>query len=537
MAENLKINIGANTKDFEKGTRKVKSELRDLNRTASQTMSGIGDALGVNTGKLEQMGSALRGLGSQLEGSGNSGVAAFGRMLKGLNALKVGIAGLGLAAVVNTFKALHNEAEAFMRTAQGASLGRQLTAFVDVYKQALRDAHEETGRTMAEWETGVKQAAKTWKDTVWEGFRSGSFAAGAMGMDTTPYTKNQEKAVSLGNRAKEIAKELYDLERKRADQSRQVADIDAQIAEQKLIASDRDRTDLERLAAINQARALINQKLQLQQPVEERILEFMDEYNGLASSTPEQLDAANAQYIRMQGVIREAAQELRSLNRLSGEVTKNVEKANKERERQLALIADPLEALPAITGQAVQGTPTVALKLEPYYDQKEIIDISNEIAATLERGITSFAESVGTLLGDLIAGSNEAWSDFGDAMLTTLADLAMTVGEIAVGIGVALLGIKKGLESLQPGPMLIAGAALIALGAAAKASLKQAAAGSYSANTSSLGMANYSAGSNVAAPGYDTSVLEVHVTGELVASGNQLKAVIDNEDRRLKHTT
>lgn len=536
MAENLKINIGANTKDFEKGARKVKSELKDLSKVSDRALSDLGNAFGVNTGQIQQMGSALRGLGERLSQQGNAGAAAFGNMLKGLNAFKVGIAGLGLAAVTTAFKALHSEAEAFRKTVQGAYLDRSLTAFVDTYRQALSDMREETGRTIAEAETRWQKFWRTFGASVKELWASGQLAASAMGMEdyTTGYD-NVGKATTAANKAADIAKEIYKLERQRSDTTRRVAELDAQIAEQRRIAADQTYTAQQRMAAIQNAQAAILEKRNLQLPIEQRISALMDEMNSLASSTPAQIDAANQQYVRAQGIIRQADEELKSLARTQKTITAEVEKERRAREEARAIIAEELPRLPGITGTATTGA-AVGIKLEPYYDPKEIVDISQDIAATLERGISSFAESIGTLLGELASGSDEAWSNFGDAMLSTLGDLAMTVGSIAVSIGVALLAIKAGLESLQPVPMMIAGAALIALGAAAKASIKQAASGSYSANTSSLGTANYSEGTNVA-PDYNTSVMEIRVTGELTASGNQLKAVIQNEDRRLRHTT
>ena len=535
MAENLKINIGADTKDFEKGARKVKSELKDLSKVSDRALSDLGSAFGVNTGQIQQMGSALRGLGERLSQQGNAGAAAFGNMLKGLNAFKVGIAGLGLAAVTTAFKALHSEAEAFRKTVQGADLDRSLTAFVDTYRQALSDMREETGRTIAEAETRWQKFWRTFGATVKEVFLSGEAAQAALGIEVNPSGGNTGRATTVANRAEAIATEIYNLERKRSDTTRRVAELDAQIAEQRRIAADHTYTAQQRMAAIQSAQAAILEKRNLQLPIEQRISALMDEMNSLTSSTPAQIDAANQQYVRTQGIIRQADEELKSLARTQKAVTAEVEKERRAREEARAIMAEELPRLPGITGTATTGA-AVGIKLEPYYDPKEIVDISQDIAATLERGISSFAESIGTLLGELASGSDKAWSNFGDAMLSTLGDLAMTVGSIAVSIGVALLAIKAGLESLQPVPMMIAGAALIVLGAAAKASIKQAASGSYSANTSSLGTASYSEGTNVA-PEYNTSVMEIRVTGELTASGNQLKAVIQNEDRRLRHTT
>ena len=46
----MKIIIGADTGDFEKGAKSVKQGLRDLDKTTASAMDSIGKAFGVNTG-------------------------------------------------------------------------------------------------------------------------------------------------------------------------------------------------------------------------------------------------------------------------------------------------------------------------------------------------------------------------------------------------------------------------------------------------------------------------------------------------------
>ena len=73
----MKIGIGADTGDFEKGARKVKQEMKDLDKVSSNAFAAIGNALGVDVGKVQQFSSALAGLGNKLAQTGAEGASAF----------------------------------------------------------------------------------------------------------------------------------------------------------------------------------------------------------------------------------------------------------------------------------------------------------------------------------------------------------------------------------------------------------------------------------------------------------------------------
>ena len=116
---NMKVIIGADTKDFDKGAKDVKQGLKDLSKTGDQAISSLGDAFGVNTGKVNQMVSAVRGLGARMTEASSTGVKAFGQLLGSITPLGGAIAGLGLAAAIAGFKALKAEADNFKSTIDG----------------------------------------------------------------------------------------------------------------------------------------------------------------------------------------------------------------------------------------------------------------------------------------------------------------------------------------------------------------------------------------------------------------------------------
>ena len=97
---NLKTVFSSDTKDFERGSKKVRQGIKDLEKVGTSTLSTIGDAFGLNTGKIGQMTSAIVGLGAKLRDCGSTGGAAIGKLITGMGTLGAGIAGLGLGAAI-----------------------------------------------------------------------------------------------------------------------------------------------------------------------------------------------------------------------------------------------------------------------------------------------------------------------------------------------------------------------------------------------------------------------------------------------------
>ncbi len=91
---NMKVIFGSDTKDFEKGAQAVKQGLKDLDKGTASMLSSLSNAFGVSSAKVEQMTSAVRGLGYRLVETGNEGAKAFGSMLASIGPLAAGIAGL-----------------------------------------------------------------------------------------------------------------------------------------------------------------------------------------------------------------------------------------------------------------------------------------------------------------------------------------------------------------------------------------------------------------------------------------------------------
>jgi len=136
-------------------------------------------------------------------------------------------------------------------------------------------------------------------------------------------------------------------------------------------------------------------------------------------------------------------------------------------------------------------------KIKETYEKMvaEAQDFSSRISDTINSGVVgafqAMAQSIGES-GKIDLGTMVA------AILNPLGDMAITTGVLALGIGKAVAGIKASLLTLSPVAAIAAGAALIALGVAAKAGAAAIAGsggggggGSYSGNQTSISGSMY----------------------------------------------
>lgn len=513
----MKIGIGADTQDFDKGARKVQQEMKDLNKVSSDALASLGSALGVDVGKLQQFSSALAGLGNKLTQTGREGTTAFGRISNSVASVAAGIAGLGLAAAIAAFKQLNTEADAFEATIQGGVIKAQTEAYTSTVRQAIRDLRGD-GKSFAGFRQYVKEA--------W----AGTLAAFQSGFNSDVY----QAALEAGGRAKEIATELYNIELQRKENSVRVSQIDAQIARQREIIYDATKSATERSEALARAQQLIKEKLDLQLPLAKRERDLLVEYNSLASTTNKEYDAEISAKIAVNGLIQQEAAEQRTLLRQQKQINEQLEKeAMLKNKEDLAPFA--ISRLPGITGKAeMQVEVPIVLKAPQNTEEikQEFLDLGEELSSIFEDFTNKMAESIGELTANLINGERP-WQNFANSAISAFGDMAISVGKLAISTGYATLGIQTALESLNGWVAIAAGVALVALGSAVKAGMANIAAGNYS---SGAGVAVATTSSSIGND-YESRDVYVNVQGTLRADGDQLVAVIQNTNRKNTVTT
>lgn len=558
--QNAKVVFEADTRDLSRGAKQARQEIKDFGKVSDDVTKSIGDAFGVNTAKLEQMSNATRELGRQLSESGSTGVAAFGKVLESISAAQVAIAGLGIGAAISAFKLLTAEAENFKNTVAGANLEMQTAAYVSTYSQALHDFNAQTGQSVAEFESKWKKAFGRFKANFQQSFTNtltgnvdwGTALAGPLvGAFTGVNKEQQQAALAAATRAEEISAEMFNIQREIAAKSVEWARSEAQIAEYRRIARDDTASIAQQQQAISSAQSLIAQRYGEEYTLRARIAALQTEMNSLSASSVADEDKQYQLQIQAENVLRNKESMIKSLNREQASLTRQVNAEATEREKAAAALEAQRLAMANLRASVsgtnlgvsagaaagLQGQATtmqIGAIIKPTYDPKEITDISREVASLVEQGVASVSESIGSLIGDLASGG-DAWHNFASNALSAFGDMAISVGKMAISVGTATLGIKAALESLNGYVAIAAGAALVALGTAVKTGLGNIASGNYSASASVS--TPFFGSASAATGGYATSAINVKVTGTLVAQGNQLKAVIDNENSRRNTVT
>lgn len=392
-APNLKVNIGADTSDFEKGAKTTKQGLRDLEKVGGDALGKLGDAFGVNTGKLGQMASALQGLGAKLSSCGDAGTKAFGSILTSVAPVAAAIAGLGIGAATAAFKALNAEAQNFRTTVAGANLEMATAAYVDTYRQVLHDFNSGTGEAVANAQSKWSKFWGTLGASFKTYFSSGAFAESLIqgeggrttGEGTREYFNRLAAANNAATRAEEISNEIYKLERQRSENLVRIAQLDAEIAANRVIMSDATATLAQRQAAAAAAEALINEKYRIRIPLETQIADLMEEANGLAASTPAQIDAANQQRILANNLAAQQSQELRTINKTSASIANAA--AREAAERRAAAAATAATRATAISRRVDNAVTRAILTrlIEP--DEAQEAELRAHLTNALETAI------------------------------------------------------------------------------------------------------------------------------------------------------
>ena len=572
---NMKIGIGADTSDFEKGAKQVKQGLKDLSKTGQQSLSSLGEAFGVNTGKVGEMTSAIRGLGAKMTEASNTGVQAFGKLLGSITPLGGAIAGLGLGAAIAGFKQLKSEAENFKSTIDGMNMSMATSAYLSTYKQVLHDVNSDTGKAVAEamdkWQRGfgtfkanlgatfttVVGGESKWYDAIlptgiirgWRTVREGI-----------------DEATAAAERNADRASQIADIQKQELQVRMDIADIDVEIAEQRRIIRDRSKSAEERAAAEVAVRDKIAEKAKMQSDMAEALYTLQSQITSEAGSTYDQMKEVTDLYVQWKSVSAGEVDQMASIDRYANSIATSTSKsaaAARQFREEVAKMSEvqnkwsglgtvSTEGISSLQGGVMGPSMTILPRVDGDYwrktinaqlgdvtigigfkaDTDQIYDITNEVTSLMEQSIARTGELIGNLIGTL-AGGGDAWGDFKSAALSAFGDMAIAVGKIAISMGVAASGIDVALKDTGQWYVAVAaGAALVALGAAVKSSLASVAGGDYSA----AGGGYSGGGGSSSSGGYETREVTVTVNGTLQANGDQLIAVINNTNKRNYYT-
>ena len=533
---NLKTVYSSDTKDFEKGSKKVRQGIKDLEKLGTSTLSTIGDAFGLNTGKIGQMTSAIVGLGAKLRDCGSTGGAAIGKLITGMGTLGAGIAGLGIGAAIAGFQRLNTLAENFGQTMQGISLKAAVDQYRATYGQAMMDS---MGGKASGWFN-----ARTRLQTGWD--RVTNFTGNILaGQGIGKAIAADRSATEAARQASQYAYQMSELQKQQIDNSVIVAQNNAKIAEYSRIIKDTNADNASRLEAEAKVREAIQKNYELQWNVLNEMVQLQKRINDLSSNSLEDtqklanLEAQQVSLVTAREMkLAEIDERARSIKVSTSGGVAEMSKLNGYLEEASRIIdgsidvgmmrisTEPIEKVVSSMGKAeVQIPATIKPQVDKYAVHKAVADVT----PVVEGAFSVMGDSIGQLIGDLATGG-DAWSNFGNIALSSMGDMAIAVGKIAIEAGLATEGIKKALTFGGGWVAIAAGTALVALGTAVKAGLSNVASGNYGAASASGNVASssYSAGFSSS---YDRGIT-VNVTGRLKANGSELVAVLNNESKR-----
>ena len=565
---NMKVIFGSDTSDFEKGAKQVKQGLKDLDKSSQSMLTSLTSAFGVPSAKVEQMTSAIRGLGYKLVETGGSGAKAFGSILASIGPLQAGIAGLGIGAAVAGFKALKAEAENFKSTIDGMNLSMATAAYISTYQQVLHDANKETGKAVAETMSAFEKA--------WERFKANASAVAVtwIGDKETVGLANAwrkvsaaaEQAEASAERNEARASKMADLKKYELELNTKIKENERDIAEYRRQATDPRNDPAARAEAEAKARELVNYNYDKQIQLAKAMTTLQVEMDQESRNTFEETKHTEELKQRILSLEEQRAQTLQGLDKLENRITSATgaqaaaaQKAREEAEKMAAVYskwsgmgAVSTEGLSSLQGgvltptlnilpqrqnveyfkdtfQAYLGDWEIAIGFKA--DTEKIHDITKEVTSLMESALQRTGELIGNLVGTLVGGG-DAWGDFKNAALSAFGDMAIAVGKIAISMGVAAAGIDAALKDTGQWYIAVAaGVALVALGAAVKSSLSAVASGDYSAAGGGGGYASSGASSS-GGNDWETRSVDVNVTGTLQADGDQLVAVINRTNKK-----
>ena len=533
---NLKTVFSSDTKDFERGSKKVRQGIKDLEKVGTSTLSTIGDAFGLNTGKIGQMTSAIVGLGAKLRDCGSTGGAAIGKLITGMGTLGAGIAGLGIGAAIAGFQRLNSLAENFGQTMQGISMKAAVDQYRATYGQAMMDS---MGGKASGWFN-----AKTRLQTGWD--RLTNFTGNILaGQGIGQAVAADRSATEAARQASQYAYRMSELQKQQIDNSVIIAQNNAKIAEYSRIIRDTNADNASRLEAEAKVKEVIQQNYELQWKVLNEMVQLQKRINDLSSNSLDDTKALANLEVQQVNLVTEREQRMASIERYArsahdstsdtvAELSKlngYLEEASKYIEESIdvgmmRISTEPIEKVVSSMGKAeVQIPATIKPQIDKYAVQKAVADIT----PVVEGAFSMMGDSIGQLIGDLATGG-DAWSNFGNIALSSMGDMAIAVGKIAIEAGLATEGIKKALTFGGGWVAIAAGTALVALGTAVKAGLSNVASGNYGAASASGNVASSSYSGSLSSS-YDRGIT-VNVTGRLKANGSELVAVLNNESKR-----
>lgn len=532
---NLKSVFTADTEGLKKGAADAKAVVKDFDESTTSALNEVTALFGTSMGDISRTLGTIKGGFLKLNMTIQGTTEAATLSARAFNILKVAMAASGIGLIV---AALGSLVAYFTKSQRGAD---QLAVAMGQLKQVflvISDAAIAIGRTI------VNGFTKTFNfiENRWKTLKS------RLGIKDV--AKEEEDAdKNVFQRRKELTLRQQKLEKEQIQWTVDKAKLQAEIEKQREIAADKaNKTAAERLAANLRAQELLNELYDRQAAFAQERLDILKEENSLSESMNADLQAEadlEAEIIGLQGEKSSRNKELLSQQ---GELTNLVKKEKEEQEKIAALQAKKAAdiMLPKIDGSKALKGLQVTTEIKPEFNPKRIKEGVKEAEAYMvdfQKIATDFSNTMtdafATMIEGLVDGNINIQDVFG-TILQFLADTLKSIGKALIAYGTAMDAFKKAFK--DPWLAIAAGAALVAAGAVLSGLIKRASSGSSGGSSISAGYSAATVGGGgtldlTGVTNMQGQQREIKVTGVLKASGNQLVAVINNENQRKNLTT
>jgi hypothetical protein len=579
----LKVKFSSDTTELKKGTEESKKAINDLSKSGQGAIDELAGVFGTSLGAIGGHFTAFKGTIGSLTTAFKGAAAGSGGFAGSLKILKVALISTGIGAIVVALGSLVAYFTSTERGAQKLSVimagfGAVFSVIIDrlsLFGEAIVNAFTNPRKAIESLWGSIKSyfvdkfesliglfgnvgdALKALFSRDWDGLKKAAGDAASNFLKLNPVVDIYKGlANGVNSVAKEMAAEakaamnlkeqLNALEVAERNMRVTTRQREAAVKALNLVVEDVTKADAVRQAAAEKAlniqRAMLNEERALASE-RVRILKAQQDLSENVAADYEALADAEAKLAEVDARVIE---QMTTMNNKLNILNKSIVDRRKATDDYLKTI-DPMANM---AKQANAALPDAKAAFDKF--SQMALDSANASALAVTQtagvipGLTSavndalagMAVGIGEALGNIMIGVGD-FSQIGTVILSSLADLLMTVGKMAIETGIATLAIKMSLNTLNGGIAIAAGVALVALATAVKGGMSKAASGGGGSSLSSInGSAN---NIDARAPSRNTTQstaeMNIIVSGEFRQRGPDLVAVVAKENNRKQLTT
>lgn len=538
---NLKSIFTADTEGLKKGAADAKAVVKDFDDSTTSALNEIVGLFGTSMGDISKTLGTIKGGFLKLSVAIGGTTEATSLASKALKVFKIALASTGIGLLI---VALGSLVAYFTKSQEGSNALSKVMGQLGQIVSTVTDYFIKLGEAIVKAFKNPGEAVKKFWRILTNKEEREEFKKSLEGIGKDIQDR-QKRRLALTERQQVLEKAMIDYTVEKAT-------LQAEIEKQREIAADKaNRTAAERLAANLKAQELTAKLYGKEKQFAQERLDILIEENSLSESMNKDLQAEADLRAELIGLEGQRASRTKELLAQQAELTTQVKNEREEQERiaKIKAIRAATPALQAVDvgniGKDVSGVKR-QLEIKPTVNTEEVEKGVEEIEGymvDIQSIATDFANVMSDAFSNMIEGlaaGNLDMQDIFQTILQFLADTLKNIGKALIAYGTAMDAFKKAFSN--PWAAIAAGAALIAAGAVLSGLIKKASSGSSGGSSVNSG---YSAAMVASGGSLDlasvTSVQagkqEIRVTGTLKAAGNQLVAVIENENKRKSLTT